>query len=42
MIKITMLSIYNTVKIDTIKMYTIIYFMIKLIMLWIHLKLSLN
>ena len=33
-----MLHIYSTVKIDVIKMYIIIYHIIKLIMLSIHLK----
>ena len=42
MIKIIMLHIYSTVKIDVIKMYIIIYHIIKLIMLRIHLKRSSN
>ena len=42
MINTIMLSIYSTVKISVIKMYVIIYHVIKLIMLRIHLKHSSN
>ena len=42
MIKAIMLQIYSTIKLDAIKIYVIIYHMIKLIMLRIHLKRSSN
>ena len=42
MIKLIMLHIYNTIKLDAIKAFVIIFDMIKLILLRIHLKRSSN
>ena len=42
MIKLIMLHIYNTIKLDAIKAFVIIFDMIKLILLCIHLKRSSN